>query len=70
MRPVTLCDRCDHELEEGEIAVWTEPKVARRGHPDRIYHKRCYPDRFDERETQRGPFRASQAGEGPRQPDR
>jgi hypothetical protein len=68
VRSLTLCDRCDHALEDGDIAVWTEPRIARRGHPDRIYHEHCYPNRRDERETQRGPFRASQPGDGPRQP--
>ena len=70
-RPMSLvayCDRCEHELQDGEMAVWTEPRVPRRGHPARTYHEACYPDRRDERETQRGPFSASQP-EGPRRPD-
>ena len=60
MSVVAYCDRCGHELLDGEMAVWTEARVPRRGHPARTYHEACYPDRRDERETQRGLFIASQ----------
>ncbi len=68
MSVVAYCDRCGHELRDGEMAVWTEARVPRRGHPARTYHEACYPDRRDERETQRGLFIASQP-EGPHRLD-
>lgn len=66
---MAYCDRCGRELVDGETVVWTEARAMRRGHPGQTYHERCYPDRRDERETQRGPFIASQPEGGPRQHD-
>jgi hypothetical protein len=68
--PVAYFDRGGREPIDSETVVWTEVRALGRGRPGRPCDERCYPERRDERQTQRGPLVASQPVGGPRLPER